>query len=297
MIRLFGIEGLDDFQYRHALATGELRSILAKDKLFSPIKLLVAVINSLILVITTSFDFILSYHPHLRIGFFFLLNHPLAILMVQLPKIAQILEMLACPTHQIIRPLCAYSGWSPQSITLLLSAATLAVLYGAICTTMLAKLTAVLPFITLAFFAYFIYAISKQCLAFFKQSFETGLISTAVFIMMFTIQAYIGKALNSGQTLNSGQAPSVAQQWLEMFGLFSLVILSTQGPHTMTVSLDMLPLPSPNEPIPEMIRNTVQSRCNIATLSHRFFNTPKDAPANTIPRENFEQAQISTLNS
>ena len=297
MIRLFGIEGLDDFQYRHALATGELRSILAKDKLFSPIKLLVAVINSLILVITTSFDFILSYHPHFRIGFFFLLNHPLAILMVQLPKIAQILEMLACPTNQIIRPLCAYSGWSPQSITLLLSAATLAVLYGAICTTMLAKLTAVLPFITLAFFAYFIYAISKQCLAFFKQSFETGLISTAVFIMMFTIQAYIGKALNSGQTLNSGQAPSVAQQWLEMFGLFSLVILSTQGPHTMTVSLDMLPLPSPNEPIPEMIRNTVQSRCNIATLSHRFFNTPKDAPAITIPRENFERAHVSTLNS
>ena len=297
MIRLFGIEGLDDFQYRHALATGKLRSILDKDKLFSPIKLLVAVINSLILVITTSFEFILSYHHSLRIGFFFLLRHPLAILMVQLPKIAQILEMLACPTNQIIRPLCAYSGWPPQSITLLLSAATLAVLYGAICTTMLAKLTALLPYIVLALFAYFIYAMGKQCLAYFNQSFEVGLISTATIFTMFAIQAYIGKALNSGQTLNSGQAPSVAQQWLEMFGLFSLVILSTQGPHTMTVSLDMLPLPSPNEPIPEMIRNTVQSRCNIATLSHRFFNTPKDAPANTIPRENFEQAQISTLNS
>ena len=290
MIRIFGIEGLDDFQYRHALATGELRSILAKDKLFSPIKLLVALINSLILILTTSFDFILSYHPSLRIGFFFLLRHPLAILMVQLPKIAQILEMLACPTNQIIRPLCTYSRWSPQSISLLLSATTLAVLYGAFFTTMLAKLTALLPYIALAFFAYFIYEIGKQCLAFFKQSFETGLISTATIITMFAIQAYIGQALNSGQTLNSVQAPSVARQWLRMFSLFSLVTLLTKGPQNMTISLDMLPLPSPNQPIPETIRDTMQSRCT-AHLSHRFFNTPKEAQA--IPMGQIEENSSS----
>ncbi|MBP6917691.1 MAG: hypothetical protein KBB94_02100 [Legionellaceae bacterium] len=290
MIRIFGIEGLDDFQYRHALATGELRSILAKDKLFSPIKLLVALINSLILILTTSFDFILSYHPSLRIGFFFLLRHPLAILMVQLPKIAQILEMLACPTNQIIRPLCTYSRWSPQSISLLLSATTLAVLYGAFFTTMLAKLTALLPYIAWAFFAYYIYTIGKQCLAVFQQSFEAGLITTYVIIMMFIIQAYIGQALNSGQTLNSVQAPSVARQWLRMFSLFSLVTLLTKGPQNMTISLDMLPLPSPNQPIPETIRDTMHSRCT-AHLSHRFFNTPKEAPA--IPRGQIEENSSS----
>ncbi|NDH67163.1 MAG: hypothetical protein EBY22_04470 [Gammaproteobacteria bacterium] len=154
-----------------------------------------------------------------------------------------------------------------------------------------------MAFYYIGFFAYFIYAISNQCLAFFKQSFEIGLISTATIVTMFAIQTYIGQALNSGQTLNPIQTPSVAQQWLRMFSLFSLVILLTKGPQTMTISLDMLPLPSPNEPISEMIRDTVQSRCNIATLSHRFFNTPKDAPAITIPRENFERAHVSTPNS
>lgn len=283
MIRLFGIEGLDDFQYRHALATGELRSILAKDKLVSPIKLLVGVINSLILIITTTFDFILSYHISLRIGFFFLLSHPLAILMVQLPKIAQILEMLACPTNQMVRPLCDYTHWSPQSSKLLLSATAMAVLYGALYTTLLANLATLLPYISLAFFAYFVYFMGNQCLSFFKQSFEQGLIFTATIVMLFAIQAYIGLALNSTQT----QTLSLAKQWLKMFSLFSLATLLTKGPQNMAMSLDMLPLPMPNEAIPEMIRDTTQIRCNTSNLSHQFFNTPKDALA--IPRSQVEE--------
>ena len=88
------------------------------------------------------------------------------------------------------------------------------------------------------------------------------------------------------------QAPSAAQQWLSVFSLFSLVTLLTKGPQNMTISRDMLPLPTPNEPIPETIRDTVQSRCNLATLSHRFFNTPHDVQAIAIPTENFDQAHL-----
>lgn len=291
MIRLFGIEGLDDFQYRHALATGELRAILATDKLLSPLKLLVGGINSIILVITTTFDFILSYHPYLRIGFFFLLSHPLAMLMVQLPRIAKMLEMLACPTNQIIRPICAYTHWSPQSITLLLSATALAVLYAALYTSLLANLPALLPYIATGLFAYFLYSMGKQCFAFFKKSFAEGMIFTATIVALFTVQAYVGLMLNSGQTLNSAQTPSISKQWLKMLSLFSLITLLTNGSQNMALSIDMLPLPFPNDPIPETIRDTVRTRCDKANLSHRFFNTPKDAPA--IPREQLEESGSS----
>lgn len=291
MIRLFGIEGLNDFQYRHALATGELRAILATDKLRSPLKLLVGGINSIILVITTTFDFILSYHPYLRIGFFFLLRHPLAILMVQLPRLAKMLEMLACPTNQIIRPVCAYTHWSPQSITLLLSATALAVLYAALYTSLLANLLALLPYIAMGFIAYFLYSMGKQCLAVFKKSFEEGMIFTGTIIALFTVQAYVGLMLNSGQTLNTAQPPSIAKQWLKMLSLFSLITLLTNGSQNMAISTDMLPLPFPNEPIPETIRDIVHTRCDKANLSHRFFNTPKDAPA--IPRGQLEESRSS----
>lgn len=287
MIRLFGIEGLDDFQYRHALATGELRSILAKDKLCSPIRCLVGVINSLILLITTTFEFILSYHVFLRMGFFFLLSHPLAILMVQLSRISLILEMFACPTQQIIRPVCAYTQWSPQTITVLLTATALAVFYGVLYTTMLAKLTTMLPYISLAIFAYFLYFMGKQCMDMFRKSFADGLTFTATIVMLFSLQAYIGLTLNPRQTLTPPQSLSVATQWLRMFSLFSLVILLTKGPQGLAVTVDMLPLPLPNESIPEIVRDTMRLSCNTANLSHRFFNTPKDAPA--ISRTQIEE--------
>ena len=297
MIRLFGIEGLDDFQYRHALITGELGPILANDKLYSPVKLLVAGINSLILVITLSFDFFLSYHILLRIGFFFFLSHPLAILMMQLSKIAKVLEMLACPTNQIIRPICTYTNLPPLSVSLLLSATALAIGYAALYSSFLANLTVLLPYIALTLFGFFLYSTTKLCLEYFKKSFADGIHLTATLIMLFTIQACIGLVINSGQTLtpSAGQAPSNAQKWLKMGSLFSLVTLLTGGAQSMALSVDMLPIPFPNAPIPETIRDTMQPKCNIANLSHRFFNTPKDAPARSLAAVENERATWGCL--
>jgi hypothetical protein len=51
IIQLFAEEYLDDFQYRHALAFGDLWPILASRKLLSPIKGLAAIIGSLDLLI------------------------------------------------------------------------------------------------------------------------------------------------------------------------------------------------------------------------------------------------------
>lgn len=141
MIRLFAIEGLDDFQYRNALATGRLKPILARDKLFSPVKLLVALVNSLLIAITISLNYVLDLHFTLRIAFSCFLFHPVAIVLIQLPKIARILEMLACPNNQILRPISAYSKLSPQTVAALLGLTVAVTLYGVMYTALLASLT------------------------------------------------------------------------------------------------------------------------------------------------------------
>ncbi len=56
-ITLFAEEYLDDFQYRHALATGVLSPIFATRKLFSPFKWLAAIINGAIIILSST-----SYH-------------------------------------------------------------------------------------------------------------------------------------------------------------------------------------------------------------------------------------------
>ncbi|MCR9192087.1 MAG: hypothetical protein NXI01_05435 [Gammaproteobacteria bacterium] len=273
MIRLFATEGLDDFEYRHALVTGALRPILAKDKLCSPIKIAVAILNSIILAITTTLNYILSLHFLLRIGFFFLLIHPVAMLMVQLPRIAQILEMMACPINQIIRPLCTYTHWSPQIITLLLILTSLVTLYGMLYTAMLTYMSALLPYIALGIFAYILYSMGKQCMALFKESFVAGMSFILTITTIFSIRAYMGHLFNAGQHQSDIKH---TKQWLSMFGLFSMATLLTTEQQRANISLEMLPLPLPEE---ASLSQTIYDVPQIHTtnLSHRFFNTAKNA--------------------
>ena len=288
MVRLYGIEGLDDFAYRQALTSRDLGLILSKDKLFSPIRLLVGIINSLILIITTSFDFMLDYHETLRIIFNILIfAHPSAIVIVQLPQIAKILEMLACPRNQIIRPLCAYTQWAPTTVTLLLSAAALAVLYIALYTTLLTTFAAwFFYFIPKIFYAYNLYLLSELwyeliCKA-FKTSFIHGCVTLSYMACLSILLISIKLALNTEIKSNNVQPPSVFNLFMGLYSVFSFASIWIYGSQNMPILLDRLPLSLPCQPIPETIRDTVLIKCNTANLSHRFFNTPKDAPA--IPR-------------
>ena len=60
IIRLFAEEYLDDFKYRHALATGNFTDILATRKLLSPIKVIVALLNTINLSICISAGYLLA---------------------------------------------------------------------------------------------------------------------------------------------------------------------------------------------------------------------------------------------
>jgi len=110
IIRLFAEEYLDDFKYRHALATGNFTDILATRKLLSPIKVIVALLNTINLFLP------ISYRVALAIDLFFF--HPsLVKLWISYISISGFLEFLASPVNNIIRPIAEYSGISPFILT------------------------------------------------------------------------------------------------------------------------------------------------------------------------------------
>ena len=276
MIRLFGIEGLDDFQYRNAIASGQLMPILERTKLYSPIKLLVALMNSIILPIHISLNYVLNLHPALRFGFSILAFHPLVILLIQLPKIAQILEMIACPTNQIVRPLCAYSQLSASTVISLLSGASLVLAYGFMYTSLLAQLVSLLPYLQMLMFAYFLYSVGKLCVPFFQESFHAGLTFLVVFGLTFalltSIRLYFANALNVSII---GMPKNSYQQWLTLLNLYSLVTLTRSHPEEPLTQMKSLPKPSLM--IPAGMSEVIKTRYNQANLSALFFNTPKNA--------------------
>lgn len=276
MIRLFGIEGLDDFQYRNALATGQLMPILEKSKLYSPVKLLIAFVNSVIIVIQMSLDYILNWHSMLRFGFSLLSFHPIVMLLVQLPKISQILEMVACPNNQIIRPLCAYSKWSAPSVTALLSVAGLFIVYAVICTSLMTTLVSLLPYLKMMMMAYFLYSIAKLCVPFFRQSILEGMQFLITFGLIFalvtSIKMYLANTIDATIiTLPKDQS----KQWLTMLGLYSRLTVMTSMPEEPLAQIKSLPKAC--VVIPENVSEAIKTRYNKANLSSLFFNTPRDA--------------------
>lgn len=278
MIRLFGIEGLDDFQYRNALATGELMPILEKSKLYSPVKLFVALVNSIILVIQSSLNYVLDWHILLRFGFSLLSFHPIIIILIQLPKIIQILEMLACPNNQIIRPLSDYSQLSAPTVAALLLGASLLMVYAVMYTSLVAALVSLLPYLQMMMFAYFLYSIGKLSVPFFRQSTLDGLVFVITFGLMFTvvmsIKMYLANAIDATIiTLPREES----KQWLTLFGLYSMLTVMTSKPEQTQAHIKSLP--KAYRPIPENVCESIKTRYNKANLSSLFFNTPRDAQA------------------
>ncbi|HVT63167.1 MAG TPA: hypothetical protein VHD33_06765, partial [Legionellaceae bacterium] len=151
LIRYFGIELLDDFQYRRAIASGHLYPILDRNKLLNPIKLLLALINLPLVLLLNSFKYYLSnitrqiyihfflllydasnassaiyigiYMTLLLIPFYFVPYLPL--LMAASALMTIIIDGLACPWNAVIRPLNQYLQSSTVFSIALLSALVL----------------------------------------------------------------------------------------------------------------------------------------------------------------------------
>lgn len=287
MIRLFAREGLDDFQYRNAEATGQLRPILENGKLYSPVKLFVALVNSLLIAISVSLNYFLDLHVFLRLGFNLLLFHPVAILLVQLPIIAQILEMLACPNNQIIRPLCDYTKLSPKTVTALLGLCGLLTTYGLLYTSLFASLMSLLPYVQLIMLGYFLYSMGKLFVPFFRES-PLEAISFLLYLGLFigllvSLQGYLATTMGTGVGLQKDQS----KQLLTVLRLYSFATILTTTQQDPLTEIEMLP--AAHQAVPQSICEIVQTRYNKANLSHLFFNTLKDAEAirSTVANNDF----------
>lgn len=282
MIRIFGIEGLDDFQYRNALASGQLMPILEKSKLLSPVKLLLAFVHSAIIIVQMSLNYVLDCHIILRFGFSLLSFHPIVMLLILLPIIAQILKMIACPNNQIIRPLCDYSKWSAPTIATLLSGASLFISYVVLYTNLLTTLTSLLPYLKIIMLAYFLF---KSCVPFFRQSILEGMIALIALGLVLAIWEGINMYLSKVIDLSIIAFPKdQSKEWLTAQSLFSMLTVMTPIPEELMTQKKSLP--KAYLVIPENVIETIKTRYNKAQLSSLFFNTPIDAETIRPTEEN-----------
>ncbi|PJD93038.1 MAG: hypothetical protein CK423_08115 [Legionella sp.] len=284
-IQLFGIEGLDDFQYRHALATGELKTILAIEKLCSPIKIIVFLINSILLLMSTALNAFLNLHSALRLLLLFIPLHPIIVLTLQFLRLSPILMILGNPITHMVRPLCLYTQWSPNIIALLLMISGTTLGYAAVYTSLIANLLLVLPFIILGIAAHNIYQISLVLYKDEPEARSVFLISVLFFFLLIGgIRTYSNSTTPSDRVSSEASIRS-AQQWQLALGAHAIITLLMFQSNTIN-SIDFYPLPNPHESFPQDTMSIAKNYCNTTHISYCFFKTPKDELAlNTAPIE------------
>lgn len=310
IIRLFAEEYLDDFQYRHALATGDLYPILATRKLLSPIKIMVAVLNSISLIICSSGDYlskvllgrVLADFSHqfnayksgklsvlkasvvaLKIiGTALLFCSPMYFVptitfsAMGLPMIAATLELLASPVNKLIRPIAAYTKFPTFGITAFISILGAAALYAMISTTMLASALILMQYASLALRFYCLYGLAKLIHNMYKLSPALG-----IFQGLFCASTMLISMLIS--TPSTGLDPNlpvnIIANFFSILSANSIVywgnILLQQTNVALAKKMEVLPLPE--EEVPDYIKKATLEGNKKATQSQRFFNTPKEA--------------------
>ena len=308
IIRLFAEEYLDDFQYREALATGNLGPILATRKVLSPVKCFVALLNSFNLIIRSSASYyfntamtkimtdFMAFFTTIKDGRFnlkemgivlvemtglaLLIGLPfyfipyIAFATFSLPMVATTLELIASPINRLIRPLAAYTGLSPIALTALLSAAGAVAMYGLVSTVMITSIVGLLPYVTLALSLYNLFSIARFTLTLYNKHPALGIFQGILIVSIIAVSIIFPAPIDPSQTYDV-----IAMFTLTLWNSISLYWLNKLMSKTDSVlqaeKVELLPLPE--EPIPEPIREATLLGYKKATQSHRFFNTPENA--------------------
>ncbi len=301
ILRLFGEEYLDDFKYRHALATGEIWPILATRKLLSPVKLVVAILNSINLLIylpighylyhvalmkimnlqalsdesdlktigKALFELVLAVLPIL--AFCFLIPKPIVQLISGLPVLALTLDFIASPINSFIRPLAAFIELPPVILTGLFCIAGAGAIYGLINSMMLAGASAFFPYAILSLTLYDIYLLGK----FVKNAYE---LEPAAGIALGLILVFLSIAAAWTLPLSVGIFFDPSMLFLsQLAGCSCIYFTNFLIEYLMSDPQRVEVLPLPTEQVSESIQEATLSGYKEATQSHRFFNTPKHA--------------------
>lgn len=314
IIRVYGKEYLNDFQYRDALGTGELTPILSYSKLLSPIKLIIVLINTTILALKLPYihglklllnqpfqNFAFSYPTKglfskefpqitLRVAGFCIglvmmqQTFPTVfIIAMGLPVIAQMLECIASPISQIVNPLVASTALSPTTIKIGLGIVGIGMTFLLASTAFTTGALALLPYVTWAAQMYRYYLQIMFLKAMYMQSPGLGIfLGLQQALLLGYAVSMVGFSLFL--PIFSTNDVNFSLFLTELFNttLFYQVLqwIENSKTHSQQI-IEEQPLPS--EKTSESLIQATLVGYQQANLSHRFFNTPKHAIAKNCP--------------
>lgn len=307
IIRLFGEEYLDDFQYRQALASGDLMPIFATRKLFSPVKWAVAVLGSLYIGTAYSLEYLFKQFVLGMIGDFVPLYHAnsldfkkiavfalklaglaaclilpfyvvptYAMMAFGLPMVMSLLKLIGSPVNLIIRPLATYTGLSPLLLTVLGAVLGAGAIYGLISLVALSSVLFLLDLATLPLVLYSLYG----ALTLVKKMYDIdpalgivqGFIMGASVLASFILPAPVIDP-NSNETINIiAFFMTALSNSAAVYGANKLL---DNVKEAQELEIEVLPLPKAL--VEDHIKEATLLDCKKATQSCRFFNTPKEA--------------------
>ena len=308
VLRIFAEEYLNDFLYRHALGTGEIWPILATRKLFNPLKCLIFIVNSLLLLGLSGGDYLIAkkiqqwfqefsnaYHNPNRNKYAvakiiakllcfsaicilpFYLMPSIAFYLMSLPFLQRCLEIIASPVSKYVRPCSKHLGYSEKIVsTMSLIGATVTIAWCSFHTSfILASLPLILQVLNALALCYVLYSLAKLLKLMYQLQPTLAIFQVILFAssMLFQLIFPLPESLT---------APTLSN----LFGEFLLslstctalefaqAILADLSAYQAEL-IEILPLP------PEPVESNLQQACLLgykkAIWSSRLFNTSKDA--------------------
>lgn len=329
MLELFGEEMLDDFSYREALGTGRLYPVLATRKLLNPVKLLAAIIMSLLALIKASYYQLQISIGHqvqhlinaMRVGVGkdnigrVLLAAIMLVTAVSVPVLAgyycfsafvvvacvplldKLCRWISCPTNTLIRPLLTSLGlqdslgrYMPFVVPLLLIGSAVGIAF-ALSTLPVVTLPVVELLLTASIVASQLY-VAYSLLKLVYLCFQK---SVAFGVLQLGIVAFsIGLGILFPVQPDLGALKTLGE--LALMNISTAVLFHAilgivgQGAEYLNSIIEKYPMPT--KAIPENFKAVINDAVNYSTYSHELFNTQEDAnPLAQNERSFWQQSQ------
>ena len=315
MLKIFGEEYLDDFLYRQALSTGDLWPILATRKYCNVLKWLIAIFNSLslfgihaasylleVITLRVFLEFHREYSAQQRnvhalaisvakiiaigvacvLPFYVIPN--IAYYLFSLSFLVRVLEVIASPVSQYVRPVSARLGCSEKMLSLLsmLGGSLLATTCVLNMSMFLAALPTVLSVLNIFTILYMMYACVKLIRLMYELQPALAILQVILFAVAILIQILFPLPTSMTEPTLKNLFGAV------LLNLSTCAILDLANTKLEDMSayqaelMEILPLPE--EPVSSQLQTACLLGYNKASWSHRLFQTPKDAPSISLEK-------------
>lgn len=327
ILQLYAEEFLDDFEYRHAIAHGIPLSMLAKRKLISPVKLLTALVNSILLCFSSTLSKIneatlqnilanlqtseknqQNGQPHAAIGclgiakliayigsiLLLITNFPeLITALMIIPVLTFTLQLLACPVNNIVRPLAKLSSIKPEIIAIL-GCAAIASVAAAVFACAGAGYISSIALSTIFPYATIILSLANfiAMLTLAKNIHATHQ-GAGITVAALSVFLFVKDILFTPVTFLTNS--QMMRMLLDQFIMLCIVgFINHKHANAVTEMNETIAAqPLPETPVPEKIKQATLQGNKIAAQSARLFNTPSNARFLTSDERTFTQCASS----